>query len=475
MNTEETGMSLKKASMINGISKFGKILIQLLLNAVLARILSPSEYGIVAVITVFATLFNTFSDMGFGAAIIQNKELSKDDIDHIFTFTIYFGLLLSIVFCFFSYPISLFYKNQIYIFLGIMLSFSLFFNTINMIPNAILLREKKFVVVAVRTIVVSLCGGIITVVLALMKFSFYALVIQTILISLASFFWNYFSTKPKFVIRVKKEPLSKVASFSFYQFAFNIINYFSRNLDNLLTGKFLGDVELAYYDKAYTLMLYPVNNLTGIVSPVLHPILSDYQNEKKYLYESYIMLSKIFGMIGVFVAIFCFFASEELIYIFYGSQWERSVLCFKILSLVVVTQMINSCTGSIFQSLGNTKLLFISGTINSGITIFMIIFGLLYGKSIESLAVCVALAYLMHFLTAHFILNKFGFHKNMFSFLNRLKNQILTYVFLLCAVYVYPFRIDNIFISIMAKFMWMSALTVLILIMSKEYKIFLRH
>lgn len=464
-------MTLKKAAIINGIARFSKIFIQIIVNAVLARILLPEEFGVVAVITVFTTFFNTFADMGFGAAVIQHKDLSDDDIGSIYSVTIYMGILLAILFCTISLPIAIFYGDDAYLKLGPMLSLSLLFNTFNMIPNAVMMREKMFMQSSMRTIIVYLVGGIIAVVLALFNFSYYALVIQTVLIAAVTYLWNYLSTKPKFRFRINMNSLKKVAHFSFFQFAFNIINYFSRNLDNLLTGKFLGDVYLAYYDKAYTLMLYPVNNLTGVISPVLHPILSDFQNNKKYIYNSYIKIARILGVIGVFVSVFCLLASRELILIVYGKQWESAILCFSALSFVIAPQMINSCSGAILQSLGNTKLLFTSGAINTLITIIMILVGIFCGKSIYILSICVAFAYFLHFITAQYIVVKYGFNYRVFSFYKDIKNEIILLIALILGALVYPFHIENLIFSFIMKLIWVSVITIVVLLVTKEYRV----
>jgi len=84
--------SIKRAALINASGKYSTILLQLFVNAILSRILTPDDYGIVAVITVFSTLFISLSDMGFGAAIIQQKDLTKEEIDGIFTITIFIPL-----------------------------------------------------------------------------------------------------------------------------------------------------------------------------------------------------------------------------------------------------------------------------------------------------------------------------------------------------------------------------------------------
>ena len=248
----DKNVSVKQAALINAAGKYSKILLSLVVNAFLARLLSAEDYGVVAVITVFSTFFTTLSDMGFGAAIIQNKQLNKEDINNIYSFTVYVSFLLMVLFAFASYPIAAFYEDDVYIPLGLLLSVSLLFNSLNMVPNGILNRDKKFVSIAARTVVVYIGAAVITIVFAFMGLSYYSLAIQAILTAFFTFVWNYVTTKPQFFPRFNMKSIRKVLNYSGYQFAFNLVNYFSRNLDNLLTGKFMGSAELGYYNKAYT-------------------------------------------------------------------------------------------------------------------------------------------------------------------------------------------------------------------------------
>lgn len=463
--------SVKKAALINAMGKYSKVVIALIINAILARILSAEDYGIVAVITVFSTLFTTISDMGFGTAVIQNKDLDKDDIDNIFSFSVLIALVLMLIFVICSYPISLFYEDRIYISLGLMLSVSLFFNALNMVPNGILNREKRFISIAVRTVVVYLGSAIITIILAILGLRYYALAIQAILTSFFTYIWNAITTKPRFKLKFSMKSVKKVINYSGYQFAFNVVNYISRNLDNLLTGKFMGNAELGYYNKAYTLMLYPVNNLAGVVSPVLHPILSDYQKELDIIYKKYIKVVKLLAVIGVFVEGVCIVAAPELIRIMYGNYWKKSIACFQLLSFAIITQMINASTGAIFQAIGKTKLLFITSCANTSITVIAIIVGVFVGKNITFLSGCVAIAYLFHFITAFYIMMKYGFGYKFGKFIKEISINIIMLIVVVIAALIYPFTIPNTFVSLMIKGIYMSLIYCVCMYVTKEYKI----
>ena len=464
-------MNLKKAALINAIGKYSVVIMQLIVTAILSRILSAEDYGVIAVVTVFSTFFSTLSNMGFGTAIIQKKELTQEDINNIYSFTVYLSLLLTFIFALFSFVIAWFYKDDLYIPVTMMLSISLFFNAMNMVPNGILNREKHFTVIAMRTIIVYLCAAVIAIILAKLGFRYYSLVIQTILSAFLSFIWNFVSTKPHFHLKVDMNSIKKIANYSGYQFAFNFVNYFASNLDNLLTGKFFGNTDLGYYNKAYNLSLYPVNNLTGVINPVLHPILSDYQSDKTFLYRKYIKVIKFLALIGCYVESICILASKEIIYIMFGSQWDQSVFCFHMLCLCVVFRMVNSCSGALFQSLGDTKHLFQNGLLNTCISIAAIIIGIFVFKDIKGLSICVACAYILHYSTASHMLIKESFSFSLLNYYKDIIQEVLIFLVMMVISFFDFFNIQNNLLSLTAKVIYVTILYILLLVVTKEYKV----
>lgn len=468
-------ISLRKAALINGGGKYSKILLSVFVNAILARILSPSDYGIVAVITVFSTFFTTLSDMGFGVAVVQDKGLTRNDIDNIFSFTVYISIGLMIIFALLSMPIAKFYKNNIYISLSLLLSISLLFDAMNMVPNGILNRNKEFMVIAIRTVIVYLIAAAITVILALKGFRYYSLVIQSIITSVFTFIWNWTTTRPKFKLKIGMNSVKRVLNYSVYQFAFNFVNYFSRNLDNLLTGKFMGNTQLGYYNKSYELMLYPVNNLTGVVSPVIHPILSDFQHDFKIIYQKYMKVFKILFCLGAFVSPLCFLGGKEIITIMYGDHWGSSIVCFQLLSIAIIPQMVNSSSSGVFQALGNTRLLFWNSCINTGITVLAILIGVFEGKNIVALSAAVGIAYICHFFTVYFMLIKWGFGYNFSKFLGDILPDLIILLGMELAVIIYPFgNIKNVLLSLIVKLFFLMIIFIILMWLSGEYKLIKR-
>lgn len=461
-------VSIKKATIINFVGKYSNVLVQLILNSILARLLTPNEFGVVAIITVFINFFTMLADLGIGPAIIQNKKLQEKEISDIFIFTFFAAVIVSIVFAIFSFPLSFMYNNNVYISLGGILSFSILFNILNIVPNALLLKQKKFKTLGIRTVIITIVGGILTIILALNGAKYYSLVISSVLVAILTFCFNFYATKIKIYPKFNWNSIKKIREFSSYQLGFNFINYFSRNLDNLLIGKFLGEVPLGYYDKAYKLMLYPVQNLTHGITPVLHPILSEYQNERDMIYKSYIKLVKILSLLGIFASVFCFFATKEIIIIMFGEQWIRSIPAFRILSLSIWPQMITGMIGAIFQSTGETKKLFNTGIINTIITIGCILIGLSLG-SIEYISIGVVISYILNlFIAFHVLITKI-FRKSLLDFYSNLISSIVICGIVIVIYYCIPLSSSNYLLSTILKFIKVSIGYCLGLFITKEY------
>lgn len=385
------------------VSKYANVVIQLAITMVLARILTPEQYGTVAIVTVFSSFFAILADMGVSTAIVQYKDLTKQDFDALFFFSAVLGLGLSAVFCLLSLPISMVYADGELVPLCCLTAVSILFNTLNMVPNGMLLREKRFKTISVRLVVVSVAAGAAAIALALMDFGCYALVWNVILTSFFIFLWNWSATRVTFGNPHFGQPVKRIFRYSSFQAGFSMVNYFARNLDNLLVGAMMGTAMLGYYDKAYKVMQYPLNYLTGIFSNVLQPYLSEYQNDKARLYESWLSICRILSLVGMFVSAMIVTFPEEILLVMFGEQWLMAAPALGMLGLSVGVQMVNSTSGAIFQSAGRTDILFRSGLICTGISVAAILIGVATG-SLTLLGLAISMAYLFHFILTAYLL-----------------------------------------------------------------------
>ncbi|MGG4287975.1 lipopolysaccharide biosynthesis protein [Priestia megaterium] len=421
---------LRKGILSNFIAKYSNTFLQLIITSILARLLSPKEFGIVAVVSVFITFFNLLGDMGIGPAIIQNKNLTKKDTINIFNFTVLIGLLSAGLFCLSGRFVAEFYNNNDYINIIAMLSLVVFFSILNIVPQNLLYKEKKFLSVGLINVSANLISGCIAIILAFMGWSYFALIIQSILSALIRLILSVKFVGLKMKIQWGFYSVRKILSFSTYQFSFNFVNYFSRNMDNLLISKVIGVEALGYYDKAYKLMLYPLQSITFVITPVLHPVLSEHQDDTNFIYKTYGKIINILSLIGGFFSIYCFFAAKEIILIIFGENWLGSVLAFKILAISLIFQMVSSSSGSIFQATNNVKYLFISGILSAIVNITSIVIGTVYGK-IEYVALGIVIAFGINFFQVCYLLSRYVFRKPTFSLLKEMRHTCIVCIIMI--------------------------------------------
>lgn len=415
----------KKGVFYSALGKYSNVVIQLLVTAILSRILTPQEYGIVAVVNVFLIFFQMLADFGIGPAIIQNKQLTKNEIDSIFGFSLYLAVFLGIVFVFLGYPISIFYNNEVYKPISMVLAVCIFFYGILVVPQSMLLREKRFGTVNIVTILANVASGVVSIVLAVSGFSYYSLIISNTVKAALLFLVFYYKTQLKAQFKLDTKPLKKIFSFSKNQFLFNFINYFSRNLDSMLIGRYFSASSLAFYDKAYQVSLYPNQILTNVISPVIQPIMSDYESNLEKIKTVYLKITTILATIGLPLSVFLFFNANEIILFLFGDQWAGSVTTFQILAISVWIQMITSSTGAIFQSANRTDLLLLSGILSAIVTVSAIFIGIFAG-SIEYVAFMVLLAFTINFIQTNYLLMYRMFQSNFIEVIKVLIKPMIT-------------------------------------------------
>lgn len=412
-------ISIKKAAFINAVASYSCVILQLIANSWLAWLpgLSTTDFGIIAEVTVFTTFFTVISNMGIGPAIIQDKTVTKDEVSDIFSFNFYVAIAVSVIFFLLGEPIAAFLNNDVYVRICRMLSISLFFHTMNIVPHALLLKEKKFVMIGMRMVIVTVASYGVAIAMVYNGFTYEALVWQAILFAFVSFLWNYATTRIRLKPIFKLGAIKKIFSFSVFQMGYSIINYLSRSMDNIIIGKFIGETGLGIYDKAYKLTLYPQNNLTNVITPTLHPILSEHQQDKQYIYEKYMNVVKVLSLLGMFIGFYCCFASREIITIMFSDKFALSIPCLTWLSLSIWAQVITASAQAIFQSAGNTKHMFISGVFTIVLAGSAIVTGALMG-GIVKISFFLMIAFNVNFFVTYYILVK---HTLGLSYLNFLK------------------------------------------------------
>lgn len=404
-------MDMRAAAVFQLGSKYISMAASLVITAVLARLITPSDFGLVAIVTIFIGLFTLLSDMGIGAAIVQYRDLTDEDYGGIFGFSVLLAVALTALFCAISPLIAMFYSDDRLVGLCVAASPTLLFSTLNMVPNGLMLKDKRFDRIAVRLVVATVVSGLVAIVSAYFGAGAVAIIVQSALSAAIVLVWNLCSRPIHNVSLHFLAPLKRIFSFTAYQFGFSLINYFSRNLDNMLVGRFLGSAQLGYYDKAYKLTTYPMNAFSSVIGSVIQPFMAEHQDDKEAVYDCWMRTEKLLSLVAAPVAAVFFCCSAEIIDVFYGPGWEQAIPVFAALSISVYFQMMGNTAGAFYQSLGHTDYMFKNGLINTCITFAGLFAGLASG-SILGVACGIGIAYCLHMATICYFLLHLCFDKS---------------------------------------------------------------
>lgn len=468
-------MSNVKKELISGvfftaISKYSALIVSLAVNVILARLLSPELFGVMAVAMVFIAFFNILCDLGIGPAIIQKDELTLKDYAHIFSLTVWMGIILSFVFFFSAWLISSWYKNNVLLSVFQLLSINVLFATINIVPNALLLKAKEFKFIATRTLIIQLLLGVISCTSAYLGFGIYSLLINPILGSIFVFVVNYNKYPQHFCWAINIDSIRIIFSFSAYQFLFNFVNYFTRNLDKILIGKYIGMTPLGYYEKSYRLMLLPLQNITYVITPVMQPVFSSYRKDLSSLAGYHEKIIRLLSFIAFPLSVFLFFSAKELVLIVFGYQWIESIPVFRVLALTVGFQILLSTVGAFYQVTDSTRSLFVTGLINSIIIVIGLSIAVFAYKTIIAVAYAWFATLVLGFLNTYYFLVRFIFKRSFYTFVRLLISPIIAsiiiYIILFLSLNIF---FDNLCISLLFKMFLFFTVLITYMVITKEY------
>lgn len=418
-------------------SKYSGILVTLVVSAILARLLEPELFGLIALSTVVLQFFVLLADAGIGAGIVQKySQLSQRDLDVIFNYTILIGLCGCAVLLLSSHWLSSVYREPELETVIDILSVQLFFVSVNMVPNAEFFVNKRFREIGIRTLVIQIVTGVVSVIAAYKGLGIFSLLITPVCTSIMIFCYDIYVYPRHIVMSLDISCIRKIFNYSLFLVMFNVMNYLNRNIDKWIVGKCLSMEQLGYYSKSYRLMLMPIENITNVITPVLHPMLKDFQNDCSIVAKYHNIVFKVLFCIGMPLGFFLFFTSSEIIRLFFGEGWYPAAGAFSLFAITVPFQMIMSSSGVFYQISNSTKYLFYSGFINSIISVSAFALCAVSHSSIESFAIAWGVSVLFQFVSNYTIVHLKVFKLSIVDYKNVIVTLLVAFPLLTIAYYI---------------------------------------
>ncbi len=339
------------------VSQIARITSQLANIFVLARILPPSDYGLMAMATVVTNLALLIRDQGTSAAIIQKEDLTHHTINTVFWFNVMVGVVIALMIALCSPIIADYFKHDELIAILVILALIFPISSSSISHQALLERESKLKKLAFIEVISSLIAMVVAVAAALYGAGVYSLVLQAILMALLSSvqLWMVSSWRPQG--KPSWQELKTLLPFTGHMTAFQLITYFFRNADSMVIGRILGAASLGIYSMAYKVMLLPVQNITWASSRALLPVMSRQQNALDEMGKLYLQTITFIAFLTAPLMAGIFALREPFVEIAFGHQWIQVATVLAWLTPVGFVQSISSTTGTVFMAQGKTRLL----------------------------------------------------------------------------------------------------------------------
>lgn len=342
-------------STVGSVGKQGS---QFILSVILARLLTPEDFGLLGMVIVFTGTSTIFNDLGFGIALIQKKSIGEQHLSSVFWLNLGMGLLLTAVGLLLAPLIASFYSEPRLLPLIRIASSSFFIGALGIVQKNIFSRNMQFRVLAIIDLLAVLFSGSIAIGMALSGFGVWSLIGQLLCTTgLRTFLlWIYSHWHPRFIMRW--QAIIELWSFSSNLLGSQLLNYGIRNIDYLLIGRFVGSVGLGIYTRAYTMMLLPTNQITAAVGRVMFPALSQIQDDLPKVKHIYLYANRIIALLTMPLMFGLLVVAKPFVLTLLGSKWEAVIPVLQILCLIGIRQPLSSTVGWIYQSQGRTDLMF---------------------------------------------------------------------------------------------------------------------
>ncbi len=363
---------------------------RIVVGIVLARLLSPDDYGLAAIVLVFASLIYIFSDLSLGAALVQRKTITEKDRSTVFWVSVGAGVACTAIGIALSGLVANFFNEPQVKPLFIAASFSFMLVSLGVTQEALMTRAMSFRALELRQMAASLLGAVIAIIVAANGGGAWAIIVQQlVIVGVGSLLiWFVSPWRPHFTFSMAS--LRDLGTFGANVFGSRMVSYLHRNADNLLIGRFLGPAALGVYSVSYNVILLPFSQVAGPLESLLYPAFSRLQDEAVRLREAFLRVNRLVCAINMPLLLGLALLANQFVPVVLGSQWDSAIPVIQVLAAVGIAQSLQALNGSVLQARDRTKALLHYSLIYTVITVGAFVIGVQFG--ITGVAVSLLLA-----------------------------------------------------------------------------------
>lgn len=322
-----------KSVLWSAVERFSVQGVQFVLTIVIARLVSPSDYGLIAMLGIFIAIAQTFIDSGFSNALIQKQQRTETDFSTVFYFNIVVGITVYLLFYLCSPYIASFYNEPELDIIAKVVGLNLIISAFSVVQRAKLTIALNFKLQALISLSSVLISGITGISLAYLGYGVWAIVFQSLINNFLNsvLLWSLAKWIPRICFSWKS--FNQLFKYGSKLLMAGVLDTIYLNLYSLVIGKRFSATSLGYYNRTSTIAQFPSINISGIINRALFPILCEVQNHKEELVDTYNKTVRITAccVFPLMTILFCL--SEPLIEVILGEQWMPSGKLLQILCL----------------------------------------------------------------------------------------------------------------------------------------------
>lgn len=365
----------------SALDSMSGLVVQLICSLVIARMLTPEDFGVVGIITVFSAIGLILIDGGFGQALIRKQDATITDYSSVF----YFNILLSGVVYLILYTISPFiedfYKINGLCNISRVLFLIIPINAFGLIQNTLLTKEINFKTLCKISIISAIISGVVGIIIAYKYRTVWALVVQSLVMysCRSLFLWIFSNWRP--ILKFSIHSISSMFSYSINLLLTSLLGTIVNNICPLVVGKIYSPTQLGYFSQADKLQKLPSSTITTIIQRVTFPVLVNVQHDDKRLISSYerLLSVTVFFVFPIMIALVI--NADNIFLSLLGEKWMTSAYYFQILCFAGMFYPVHSLSLNLINIKGNSKLLFKLEALRRSIFVIIILISMNFNIS----------------------------------------------------------------------------------------------
>jgi teichuronic acid exporter len=401
---------------LSALNIFFKTIPTIIVPIILARILTPEIFGLVAISGVFVGLAQFITTFETGESIIKN-ELNQSILHSIFWFNVACGLSLYLILFLTAEIFSSFFNDAVLKTLIKVQAIILVITSLTTVPQALLRKKLDFYSLSIASLVAGIFSSIISISLALLDYGIWSLVSFYLIQQIIFLIMIIIKSKyiPKFIF--KFYDIKNIFSFSANLTLTKILSFIERNITKIIIGKHLGHVQVGLFNLSNMIVVKPIKTVSQFINPVFYSLASKKKEMiKENLASNYLMYIQICALIFYPIAIILFFFSEEIILLILGEKWKGMIPIVIIFSFLLYSRPFTKITREIYKTLSLTDVILKIYLVFTVLFITLILYTVQFGLEIIAISTVIA----NYFLT--FMLSVFLMNKLQLSFIKIIKN-----------------------------------------------------